>query len=1415
MRSLFPGSRRTLPTACFLWSFCFVVSLSAWTPIYSPERVVRPGDVHPGLTGGMVSLSAVSATGHLAGQVTYQTKVRGVTQDHSEAFVLPANSQSLVNLNDLLPASSSTATCVSTGGLVAGVFWTGSVPERQLGFLYDPNGSTWEIQAPGDLDVVAVTVIDEGTGWVLGTYLDGNYRQRAFANDANGVSYDLGVPFDPQADFLWPQAITLENVPSANGPVATSVVWGTLYVPDGSDPLGNARLPQVFRSLYDLSAQGFQMAPLGGAQTDDGTSFVGADTLNSWAGQSLQASTTVQGSYDTGGFYSRAGQFTAVGAPQAGQRLQVLAISPVGVITGLTRTLNKPAPRLFSWSASTGLQDLGSPLVNGGDHDALLTGVSPQADRFVGTLRNGAGQRRVFVCTDGQTWDLTATVPGSFGFAVDQNAPNQASIFVDDARRVICAGRLQGTSAAVVFTQDLDGNGLPDGWETQFFGHTGVDPAGDEDGDGHTNLDEFRFGTDPRDFYDGQVPALAVVDGGDQRGHAGTVLPRAVVVGTGVGGKQNAPLHFAASGGALLSAQGGSGASWTATLDLQATNYVQGPGGSGWGAQVHVLLPAGGSGASVITASTSSSPQAAAGVHTRSVSTSVSVSDASLTPPTGLTLGTNSATTMEISWTPSDLSLGTVVEVSYDWGATWTTHSTLEPGVVAATLYRLVPDQHVQVRLYTAGPVPAGGGGGGGNNGTNTANNPSAAASGGGGSDSGNPGDRDTHSVPKIMADFSSVSVRNWSYGGFQPTSTQWNRYLRVDEELYRFTDFYPDGYLVDHCATEITQVVPWYMTMFSDYGPSYLGDDDDGVYRWSASSDTDGKSTNYGYRREWRYKLSEPFTLAKFEALAEAISWDFSGQFYPVDGALKAELHLEQERWYPLPLLISASHHYSKDKVHYRFHCNADPQGQVVYDIMFTPDDGSEVKHDIHVIPTNGQTEVGDPANNNEPFVLDPLTLNNKAKGKYEVVPIELQIDDWKHDGDQSGSEGQASTNTVGGQPNEPVVDTSFQQLGLIGDMVKSNKVGQVANPERHFVTPKRNNSTPELDRPSVRLRAQLPSGMSQDIVDYEWTLQKDNGPVQVVAVGEIYDLSREVPGKYKVSLRTIKDKKDAGSINVWVVWADGEFTHIPDNVDTNMQPTRIKGFDGTIRDGLVFIGANAPFDASSGFVAHFTIQPASITDRAQDIPNLMGESDSAYPPSPYGRSWPMTRAHRREYDNSLGAKYKWDASQSLRCHISNSKPIPKTYLSDYDTPTIQTLDLYANQPKADDLVRDFPISDVEGNDDIPESAQQNDPYQQYTDEFNPGLEHGVGVLAWADAPRIETPGNPATDGDPSNTWEGAIYEQEYDLAAFTRLQIGKVWYRVSKHLNWHVTLHVSCHNGKWQDYNHYSQSGTSPASD
>jgi hypothetical protein len=58
------------------------------------------------------------------------------------------------------------------------------------------------------------------------------------------------------------------------------------------------------------------------------------------------------------------------------------------------------------------------------------------------------------------------------------------------------------TMELVLVSDDVDGDGLPDNWETDYFGHLSYEDTEDPDGDGVTNLQEYRHGTDPTDPND-------------------------------------------------------------------------------------------------------------------------------------------------------------------------------------------------------------------------------------------------------------------------------------------------------------------------------------------------------------------------------------------------------------------------------------------------------------------------------------------------------------------------------------------------------------------------------------------------------------------------------------------------------------------------------------------------------------------------------------------------------------------------------------------------------------------------------------------------------------------------------------------------------------------------------------------------
>src|SRR6266508_2198273 len=55
------------------------------------------------------------------------------------------------------------------------------------------------------------------------------------------------------------------------------------------------------------------------------------------------------------------------------------------------------------------------------------------------------------------------------------------------------------TSAPALLTIDSDGDGMGDSWELTYFGNLDRNATRDADGDGSSNLEEFRNGTDPTD----------------------------------------------------------------------------------------------------------------------------------------------------------------------------------------------------------------------------------------------------------------------------------------------------------------------------------------------------------------------------------------------------------------------------------------------------------------------------------------------------------------------------------------------------------------------------------------------------------------------------------------------------------------------------------------------------------------------------------------------------------------------------------------------------------------------------------------------------------------------------------------------------------------------------------------------------
>jgi len=89
----------------------------------------------------------------------------------------------------------------------------------------------------------------------------------------------------------------------------------------------------------------------------------------------------------------------------------------------------------------------------------------------------------------------------NIGFTAD-TLPAVATVAGDYYRVLITANDGKTNSvpfatASVMVLVDANGNGINDDWEVANFGHIGVSPDADPDGDGFSNLEEYLAGTDP------------------------------------------------------------------------------------------------------------------------------------------------------------------------------------------------------------------------------------------------------------------------------------------------------------------------------------------------------------------------------------------------------------------------------------------------------------------------------------------------------------------------------------------------------------------------------------------------------------------------------------------------------------------------------------------------------------------------------------------------------------------------------------------------------------------------------------------------------------------------------------------------------------------------------------------------------
>ena len=105
-----------------------------------------------------------------------------------------------------------------------------------------------------------------------------------------------------------------------------------------------------------------------------------------------------------------------------------------------------------------------------------------------------ASSNAIQLTAGGITFDRSQIFWNSNLLAFAQPAQTNTTFFSNDRGRI---ERVDLTVSTPLLIDPL--NSLPVDWELSYFGHTGVDPLADPDGDGMDNFAEFRAGTDPND----------------------------------------------------------------------------------------------------------------------------------------------------------------------------------------------------------------------------------------------------------------------------------------------------------------------------------------------------------------------------------------------------------------------------------------------------------------------------------------------------------------------------------------------------------------------------------------------------------------------------------------------------------------------------------------------------------------------------------------------------------------------------------------------------------------------------------------------------------------------------------------------------------------------------------------------------
>ena len=553
-------------------------------------------------------------------------------------------------------------------------------------------------------------------------------------------------------------------------------------------------------------------------------------------------------------------------------------------------------------------------------------------------------------------------------------------------------GNIVGPSIPVSMTAtgnpllDTDGSGLPDNWQMRYFGHLGVDPNADPDLDGFSNYEEYLYGFDPTDFYNGQPDNLTFIQGTDQRAAppaSGTptalAVPLSVQVGSGY--DQNAPVSFmVTSGHALIAASNDPNATQpTSSLQLtSASTYVDANGEQHNVAQVYVYLP------NIVGDVSTIQAYVTSGGRTVAINTTAVASDPNLAPPSNLIGMQTDATTVALSWTVGDNTQPTTIQESTD-GVNWTTIGVVGPGVNSISVTGLPLDVATYFRVFTGGDYNSGGSGSNGTLAFNANNNPAAPSAPGGGSTATPAASVTPVSKPTLYGDQDHASKGRLGIPGYQAPVVPPTLYLTEVKTnvVYDPVHGYYTGNRVDTTKTDpvtgvqttTTVITPIWSTDFTSapgqtptVGNFVVNSDTNKTQRIDWNGDPRANYDGiYNIETDVLQDQTDPTAI---QSAYNAYSPNFDYKFNENTFTASLSAPDARELGYDIRSLL------------YNFKTVPDPYGLVCWVEEFLPDPFTQVSNNYRKWTTAGNAQ----SNN---YLLNPKAQNNGQSGAYYVIQL------------------------------------------------------------------------------------------------------------------------------------------------------------------------------------------------------------------------------------------------------------------------------------------------------------------------------------------------------------------------------------------------------------------------------------------